>query len=82
MNKGLVTFVGTKEGFGNTVIVQHADKSYTWYGNLADFDVSVYQYIDKGVPVGKASAVEDEEKGTVLLCDQKGRRFRRSRWGD
>jgi stage IV sporulation protein FA len=75
MNEGLVTFVGTKEGFGNTVIIQHSDKSDTWYGNLADFDVNVYQYIDKGASVGKASAVEGEEKGTFYFAIKKGDDF-------
>lgn len=75
MNEGLVRFVGTKEGFGNTVIIQHGDKSETWYGNLADFDVDVYQYIDKGTKVGKATSVSGEEKGTFYFAIKKGDDF-------
>ena len=48
MNEGLVLFVGQKEGFGNTVVIQHADKSESWYGNLSEIDVTLYEYIEKG----------------------------------
>lgn len=75
MNEGLVLFVGTKEGFGNTVIIQHGDQSETWYGNLDDFNVSVYQYIDKGASVGKATTVADESKGSFYFAIKKGDDF-------
>ncbi|MBM4762432.1 M23 family metallopeptidase [Bacillus sp. B15-48] len=75
MNEGLVRFVGTKEGFGNTVIIQHGDKSESWYGNLAEIDVNVYQYIDKGASVGKASTVAEGEKATFFFAIKKGDDF-------
>ncbi|WP_053364222.1 M23 family metallopeptidase [Bacillus sp. FJAT-27251] len=75
MNEGLVTFVGTKDGFGKTIIVQHGDKSETWYGNLSDFEVNVYEYIDAGAKVGKATAVPDGEKGTFYFAIKKGDDF-------
>ena len=75
MNEGLVRFVGTKEGFGKTVIIQHADKSESWYGNLADFDVNVYEYISQGAAVGKASPAASEEKGSFYFAIKKGDDF-------
>ncbi|MCM3587674.1 M23 family metallopeptidase [Mesobacillus maritimus] len=75
MSEGLVRFVGTKEGFGKTVIIQHADKSESWYGNLADFDVNVYEYISKGASVGTASAANDDEKGSFYFAIKKGDDF-------
>ena len=75
MSEGLVRFVGTKEGFGKTVIIQHADKSESWYGNLADFDVNVYEYISSGVSVGKASTAANEEKGSFYFAIKKGDDF-------
>jgi stage IV sporulation protein FA len=75
MNEGLVTFVGTKDGFGKTIIIQHGDKSETWYGNLSDFEVNVYEYIDAGAKVGKATAVPDGEKGTFYFAIKKGDDF-------
>lgn len=75
MSEGLVRFVGEKEGFGKTVIIQHADKSESWYGNLADFDVNVYEYISSGVSVGKASPAANEEKGSFYFAIKKGDDF-------
>jgi stage IV sporulation protein FA len=75
MSEGLVRFVGEKEGFGKTVIIQHADKSESWYGNLADFDVNVYEYISSGVSVGKASSAGSEEKGSFYFAIKKGDDF-------
>jgi stage IV sporulation protein FA len=75
MDEGLVHFVGIKEGFGKTVIVQHADKSETWYGNLEEIDVSLYEYISKGTMVGTAMDSEDGIKGSFYFAIKKGDDF-------
>jgi stage IV sporulation protein FA len=75
MSEGLVRFAGTKEGFGKTIIIQHADKSESWYGNLSDFEVNVYEYIEKGAKVGKASNGSDGEKGSFYFAIKKGDDF-------
>ena len=75
MSEGLVRYVGTQEGFGKTVIIQHSDKSESWYGNLSDFEVSVYEYIDKGAKVGKTSPAADGEKGSFYFAIKKGDDF-------
>ena len=38
---GLVVYAGLKEGYGNTVIIQHSDKSESWYWNLGTIDVTL-----------------------------------------
>ncbi|MBT2754580.1 M23 family metallopeptidase [Mesobacillus foraminis] len=75
MSEGLVRFAGTKEGFGKTIIIQHADKSESWYGNLSGFDVNVYEYIEKGAKVGKASNASDGEKASFYFAIKKGDDF-------
>ncbi len=75
MDEGLVHFVGMKEGFGKTVIVQHADKSETWYGNLDAIEVNLYEYISKGTKVGTALDSPDGMKGSFYFAIKKGDDF-------
>jgi stage IV sporulation protein FA len=75
MDEGLVHFVGIKDGFGKTVIVQHADKSETWYGNLDGIDVNLYEYISKGTKVGTAMDSSDGTKGSFYFAIKKGDDF-------
>lgn len=53
LESGIVIFVGEKEGYGNTVIVQGADETEFWYANLGDFKVQMYDYIKKGEVLGE-----------------------------
>lgn len=55
IDSGLVIFVGLKEGYGNTVIVQGVDGVDVWYSNLESIDVSLYEYVSKGVVLGSCS---------------------------
>ncbi|AIE60897.1 M23 family metallopeptidase [Bacillus methanolicus] len=75
MNEGYVRFVGEKEGFGKTVIIKHADESESWYGNLKNINVVLYQYIEKGTPVGTVSEGKDEKKGAFYFAIKKGDDF-------
>ena len=52
---GIVVFVGAKEGFNNTVIVQGSDGYDIWYGNLENVDISIYDYVDAGKIIASAS---------------------------
>ncbi|WP_080844644.1 M23 family metallopeptidase [Cytobacillus gottheilii] len=75
MSEGYVSFAGLKEDFGNTVVIQHPDRSESWYGNLESIDVKLSQYINKGTSVGAASASETGEKGSFYLAIKKGDNF-------
>jgi stage IV sporulation protein FA len=75
MSEGYVSFAGVKEGFGNTVVIQHPDRSESWYGNLESISVKLSQYINKGTAVGAASASENGEKGSFYLAIKKGDDF-------
>jgi stage IV sporulation protein FA len=52
--EGWVTFVGTKEGLGQTVIIQHADGKETWYGFLAKTQVKEKDWVKRGQRLGEA----------------------------
>ncbi|WP_420491442.1 peptidoglycan DD-metalloendopeptidase family protein [Neobacillus drentensis] len=77
INDGLVTFAGVKEGLGKTVIIQHADKSETWYGNLDDVKVNLYEYVEKRTVVGTVSASTgiDKTKGQYYFAIKKDDNF-------
>lgn len=75
MGEGMVRFVGEKEGFGKTVVIQHADKSESWYGNLGDISVSLYDFIEKGKKVGTVKNGDSGEKGSFYFAIKKDENF-------
>ena len=68
INEGRVMFAGMKEGIGKTIIIQHADKSESWYGQLASFDVALYDPVKKGAQIGEVTASENGATGTFYLA--------------
>lgn len=69
INSGIVVFIGDKENYGNTVIIQGIDEIDYWYGNINNLSVSLYDYISKGDLIGTA-------KGEKLyLVFQKNSKF-------
>lgn len=48
---GIVTFIGEKEGYGKTLIIEGEDYKI-WYANLDTISVNLYDYIDKGIFIG------------------------------
>jgi stage IV sporulation protein FA len=77
INDGIVTFAGVKEDLGKTVIIQHADETETWYGNLEEIQVNLYEYIEKRKVVGtvSVSAGDDKTKGKYYFAIKKGDAF-------
>lgn len=53
LNGGIVVFSGEKEGYGNTVIIQGNDGVDIWYGNLANVNVKLYDYLEKDTTIGE-----------------------------
>ena len=39
---------------GNTIIVQQSDGIYTWYGNLSNINLKLYDYIEDNSIIGEA----------------------------
>lgn len=52
IESGLVIFIGDKDNFKNVVIVQQIDGVDTWYANMNNINVKLYDYINKGTLIG------------------------------
>ena len=50
---GIVVFIGEKEGYGNTVIIQGTNGVDIWYGSVDNVGLTLYDYIEKGTMIGE-----------------------------
>ncbi|PKR85219.1 M23 family metallopeptidase [Heyndrickxia camelliae] len=75
MNSGTIVFAGKKDDIGNTVIIQHADKTESWYGNLKTINVHPYEQVAAGTKLGTVSNTEDTSKGEFYFAIRKGETF-------
>ncbi|KJE27318.1 peptidase M23 family protein [Geobacillus kaustophilus] len=76
MKEGIVTFAGTKDRLGKTVIIQHADGTETWYGHLGAISVKLYDFVEMGQEVGTAEASEaNKQKGLFYFAIKQGDEF-------
>ncbi len=48
LESGIVVFIGDKEDYGKTVIIQGINGVDYWYGNVTNIGVSLYDYVKKG----------------------------------
>jgi len=55
IDEGMVVFVGEKENYGKTVIVENLDGVDFWYGNIASTSLKLYDYIEKGSLIGEVN---------------------------
>jgi len=69
IESGIVVFVGDKEGYGNTVIIQGIDGVDIWYGNITSANVSLYDYVESKTLLGEA------KEGTMYLVLQKDGKY-------
>ena len=65
-DSGIVTFIGNKDGYNNTIIIQQSNGYYAWYGNIKE-SVKLYDYVESGSVIGTAS----KEYYYVLYKDDK-----------
>ena len=54
LESGIIVFIGEKENYGKTVIVQQVNGVDAWYGNIELSGVKLYDYIEKGKLLGEA----------------------------
>lgn len=54
---GIVVFIGEKEDYGNTVIIQRLDGIDQWYGNISNTDLKLYDYVKSGELLGEADKI-------------------------
>lgn len=68
LESGMVVFIGNKEGYDKTVIVQQIDGIDVWYSNLDSVNANLYDYIEKGSLIG---SVKDNSLILVFKKDGK-----------
>lgn len=54
LENGIVIFIGNKDNYGNTVIIQQTDGVNIWYGNITNVNFDLYDYVSKGEFLGSA----------------------------
>ena len=54
VESGIVVYMGEKEGYGYTIIVQQVDGVDCWYVNVSS-NISLYDYVEKGSLLGDSS---------------------------
>lgn len=50
---GIVIFIGDKDEYKNTVIIQQSDGVDVWYSNLTNINVKLYDYVKVGSLLGE-----------------------------
>lgn len=55
LEEGMVVFIGYKEHYGNTIIIESLEGIYYWYGNISSSSLKLYDYVEKGSLIGEAS---------------------------
>ena len=53
LEEGMVVFVGDKDNYGKTIIIENLDGVDYWYGNIANTSLKLYDYVEKGTLVGE-----------------------------
>lgn len=53
LNKGIVIFIGDKDEYKNTVIIQTSDGVDVWYSNVSNINVKLYDYVKEGSLIGE-----------------------------
>lgn len=56
IESGIVVFMGEKEGYGNTIIIEGVNGIDTWYGNINIENIKMYDYIEKGKLIGEVKS--------------------------
>lgn len=52
IKSGIVVFIGEKDDYGKTVIIEGNDEIDYWYGNLDNVNVSLYDVVNSGEMIG------------------------------
>lgn len=53
LGTGIVIFIGDKDEYKNTVIIQQSDGIDVWYSNLNNINVKLYDYVKEGSLLGE-----------------------------
>lgn len=58
LESGIIVFVGNKDNYGNTIIIQQVDGIDLWYVGVENTDLKIYDYIEKGSLLGETISNE------------------------
>ena len=53
LESGIVVFIGDKEGYGRTIIIEQINGVDVWYSNVKEKDIKLYDYVEKGRLIGE-----------------------------
>jgi len=56
LESGIVVFMGEKQDYGTTVIIQQINGVDVWYSNMDAKDIKMYDYVKKGTLIGQAKS--------------------------
>ena len=65
---GIVVFIGDKEEYGKTIIIQGMDGVDYWYSNITDIGVKLYDYVEDKNIIGHA---KDNKLYVLFMKDNK-----------
>ena len=68
LEAGIVIYIGEKEGYGTTVIIEQINGVKAWYSNINPKDIKLYDYIEKGALLG-----ETKDNKLYLLFEKDGK---------
>lgn len=53
INNGIVVFIGDKQEYGRTIIIEDEEGMDIWYSNINILNINMYDYIKKGEYLGE-----------------------------
>ncbi len=67
LESGIVIFMGEKEKYGNTIVIEQVDGVDVYYSNVQTDGIKLYDYVEKGSLLG-----ETEDKKLYLVFQKDG----------
>ena len=55
LESGVVVFIGEKENYGNTIVVEQTDGIEVFYSNIKLNNIKLYDYLEKGELLGEVN---------------------------
>ena len=55
IDEGMVVFIGEKDNYGMTIIVENLDGVDFWYGNISNSSLKLYDYVETGSLIGEVN---------------------------
>ena len=54
LEKGIVVFIGNKDKYNNTIVIENEDGIDTWYGNICNTTLKLYDNIETSQYIGES----------------------------